>query len=48
MFYGKKFKTMDELIEKVHDYIKFYNEKRLPKRLKCLAPIDYRNQALAA
>ncbi|MGD9677058.1 MAG: IS3 family transposase, partial [Vulcanibacillus sp.] len=24
----------------------FYNEKRFQKRLKCLAPIEYRNQAL--
>lgn len=48
MFYGKKFKTMDELIQKIHSYIEFYNEKRLQKRLKCLAPIEYRNQALIA
>ncbi len=48
MFYGKQFLTMDELIEKIHDYIRFYNEERLQKRLKCLAPMIYRNQALAA
>ncbi|XUW99262.1 IS3 family transposase [Wukongibacter sp. M2B1] len=33
---------------KIHDYIRFYNEERLQKRLKCLAPMIYRNQALAA
>ncbi|WP_084655883.1 IS3 family transposase [Andreesenia angusta] len=27
-------------------YIKFYNESRYQKRLKCLTPIEYRNQAL--
>lgn len=48
MFYDKKFKSMDELIQKIHDYIKFYNEKRLQKRLECLAPIEYRNQALVS
>jgi transposase InsO family protein len=31
-FHGKKFNTMDELIEKIHDYIKFYNEERFQKR----------------
>jgi transposase InsO family protein len=45
MFYGKKFESMDNLIEKIRSYITFYNEKRFQKRLKCLAPMDYRNQA---
>ncbi|WP_175418062.1 IS3 family transposase [Marinitoga sp. 1138] len=26
--------------------ITFYNEKRFQKRLKCLTPTEYRNQAL--
>ncbi|WP_425388419.1 IS3 family transposase [Andreesenia angusta] len=26
--------------------MKFYNESRYQKRLKCLTPIEYRNQAL--
>jgi len=46
MFYGKSFKTMDELIERIKTYIQFYNEKRFQKRLECLAPMEYRNQAL--
>ena len=46
MFYGKRFRSMEELITKINGYIKFYNEGRLQKRLKCLAPIEYRNQAL--
>ncbi len=48
IFYGKQFKTMDELIDKIHEYIRFYNEGRFQKRLKCLAPMEYRNQALIA
>ena len=48
MFYGKSFNTMDELIERIKRYIQFYNEKRFQKRLKCLAPIEYRSQALVA
>lgn len=45
MFYEKKFQSMDNLIEKVKEYITFYNEKRFQKKLKCLAPMEYRNQA---
>lgn len=48
MFYGKTFKSMDKLIERIKEYIKFYNERRFQKRLKCLAPIEYRTQALIA
>ena len=45
MFYGKKFKSLEELIEKIVEYIKFYNEKRFQKRLGCMAPLEYRNHA---
>ena len=45
MFYGKSFKSMEELIQKIRDYILFYNEQRSQKRLGCLTPIEYRNQA---
>lgn len=45
MFYGKRFESMEELIQKIKDYIHFYNEQRYQKRLGCLTPIEYRNQA---
>lgn len=45
MFYGKSFKFMGELIQKIRDYIHFYNQQRFQKRLGCLTPIEYRNQA---
>ena len=45
MFYGKKFKTLEELKDKIVKYIKFYNEKRFQKRLGCMAPLEYRNHA---
>lgn len=45
MFYGKTFKTFEELKERIVQYIEFYNEKRFQKRLKCMAPIEYRNHA---
>lgn len=46
MFYGRKFKSLEELKQKIIEYITFYNEKRFQKRLKCLTPCEYRNQAL--
>jgi transposase InsO family protein len=45
MFYGKKFKTLEELKEKIVKYIEFYNEKRFQKRLGCMAPLEFRNHA---
>lgn len=46
MFYGKKFQSLEELRMKIIKYIKFYNEQRFQKKLGCLAPMEYRNQAL--
>lgn len=45
MFYGKRFKTFDDLKERIVEYIEFYNEKRYQKRLRCMAPLEYRNHA---
>lgn len=45
MFYGKKFQTLEELKDKIVEYIEFYNERRFQKRLGCMAPLEYRNQA---
>lgn len=45
MFYGKKFDSLEDLREKIIEYIKFYNERRFQKKLGCLAPMEYRNQA---
>ncbi len=45
MFYGKRFQTLEELKDKIVEYIEFYNEIRFQKRLGCMAPLEYRNQA---
>jgi transposase InsO family protein len=39
--------STNELITLVNDYVKYYNEERLQEKLKELAPIDYRKQALS-
>ncbi|MGF1907608.1 IS3 family transposase, partial [Aliivibrio salmonicida] len=46
--HGYSFKDADELIEKIEEYIEYYNTKRIKVKLKGLTPIEYRNQALQA
>lgn len=48
MYYLDKFYTIDSLKLCIEKYIEFYNTKRLQAKLKCLTPIEYRNQALLA
>jgi hypothetical protein len=42
----KEFNTFDELKESVIKYINYYNNQRYQKRLKCMAPIEYRQYLL--
>lgn len=48
MYYDQEdeYKTIDDLIKAVEDYIYYYNNDRIKSRLKGLTPIEYRNQAL--
>ncbi len=48
MYHNEVFKTADELIEKIKEYIDYYNTKRIKLKLKGLSPIEYRTQALEA
>ncbi|MGB5823608.1 MAG: IS3 family transposase [Proteocatella sp.] len=48
MYYLKKFNTYEQLKQAIDEYIEFYNMRRLQKSLKCLTPMEYRNQALVA
>lgn len=48
MYYLRKFDTFDELKQAIDDYIEFYNKKRLQKKLKGMAPIEYRSHTLVA
>lgn len=48
MYHGQQFKDADELIEKIEEYIEYYNTKRIKVKLKGLTPVEYRNQALQA
>ena len=48
MFYGHEyeFKSLDDLEKAMHDYIEYYNNKRITTKLKGLTPIMYRHQSL--
>ena len=47
-FYGKKFKTIDDLEQTVKEYIHYYNHERIKVKLKGLSPVEYRSQSLKA
>lgn len=46
MFYGIKFNSLNELTEGIHDYIYYYNNKRIKTKLKGLRPVEYRSLVL--
>ena len=48
IFYGfeDQYKTIDDLIQAIEEYINYYNNDRIKSRLKGLTPMEYRNQAL--
>lgn len=45
-YYSHKYNTYDELSNEIDEYVVFYNNKRLQKRLNGLSPMEY--WALAA
>lgn len=47
MFIGKQysFKTLDELESEIHNYIDYYNNKRISLKLKGLTPLQFRSQS---
>lgn len=46
MYHGEHFNTVDELIDEIGDYIRWYNTERVQERLKGMTPMEYRNHAL--
>lgn len=46
MYHGESFTDLDAFRQAIDDYITWYNNERLQKRLKGLAPMQYRNQTL--
>ena len=48
MFNGKKFKDTADLMNKIDEYIDYYNNVRIKIKLNGLSPVEYRNKAMLA
>ena len=44
MYYRHRFTNKDELIGAISDYIDYYNNRRLQRKLTVMTPIAYRNK----
>ena len=42
MYYGKIYRSFEELEKEVIDYIHYYNNDRIKEKLKWNSPVDYR------
>lgn len=42
LFYLEEFKSIDEFIDEIHDYIKYYNYNRVKSKLNYLSPVEFR------
>lgn len=42
MFYGEKFSSVEDFIQKLHEYIYYYNNERISLRLNGMSPVQYR------
>ena len=48
MYYGRKFRDREELLKAMEDYIKYYNTKRIQRKLNKLTPIEFHKAYLLA
>ena len=46
MYYGKKYKTKEELILAIEKYIDYYTNKRVQRNLEVLTPLEFHEQKL--
>ena len=42
MFYGEKFASVEDFIQKLHEYIYYWNNERISLKLKGMSPVQYR------
>lgn len=42
IYVKKNYRNLDDIKKAIHNYIKFYNEKRIQSRLTWMSPIDYK------
>jgi putative transposase len=48
LLYNEEFTSMEHFIEKLHEYINYYNNKRIKLKLKGLSPVQFRVQSYLA
>jgi transposase InsO family protein len=42
LLYIQEFKSLEHFIQELHDYIYYYNYRRIKTKLKGLSPVDFR------
>lgn len=45
LFYLQKFNSIEEIEQKLHEYIYYYNNKRIKLKLKGMSPVEYRTHS---
>ena len=45
MYYGEKFESVEDFIQKLHNYIFYWNNKRISRKLKGMSPVQYRTHS---
>ena len=46
MYYGRKFKTKEELVRAIEEYIDYYINRRVQRKLGVLTPIEFHRKML--
>ena len=46
LLYIQEFESMEHFVQELHDYIYYYNYRRIKQKLKGLSPVQYRIQSL--
>lgn len=42
IYHGRVYRSYEELVESLTEYIRYYNEKRIKKSLDWMSPVEYR------
>lgn len=45
MFYGEKFDSVEDFIDKLHAHIYYYNNERITLKLKGMSSVQYRTHS---
>ena len=46
MYYGRKFRTKEELLQTIEEYIAYYTTKRVQRNLKVMTPTEFHEMKL--